>query len=136
MRLFLIPTLFCSVLLSAQQPAQELRKSRLIGVIKVGEVFQDCAHVRKAGRLAETPMGFIITPDSAFQRALDKVKFRCPSEFGNFIFADNDYYYITVGPVDNYLETAKWDITSATLRVSTIRVHGLTGKVFPPNNSN
>jgi hypothetical protein len=136
MRSFLIPTLFCSVLLSAQQPAQELRKSRLIGVIKVGEVFQDCAHVRKAGRLAETPMGFIITPDSAFQRAQEKVKFRCPSEFGNFIFADNDYYYITVGPVDNYLETAKWDITSATLRASTIRVHGLTGKVFPPNNSN
>jgi hypothetical protein len=108
----------------------------LIGVIKVGEIFQDCAHVRKAGRPAETPMGFIITPDSAFQRALEKVKFRCPSEFGNFIFADDNYYYITVGPVDRFLETAKSDITSATLGASTIRVHGLTGKVFPPNNSN
>ena len=52
-------------------------------------------------------MGFIISPDSAFQRALEKVKFRCPSEFGNFIFADDNYYYITVGPVDSFLETAK-----------------------------
>ncbi len=81
-------------------------------------------------------MGFIISPDVAFQRALDKVKFRCPSEFGNLIFADDDYYYITVGPVDSFHETAKRDITPAALRASTIRVHGLTGKVFPPNSSN
>ena len=81
-------------------------------------------------------MDFIITPDSAFQRALEKVKFRCPSEFGNVIFADNDYYYITVGPVDTFPETAKRDITPSTLRGSTIRVHGLTGKVFPPTTPN
>ena len=136
MKPILIFMLFFSWLLSVQHPGQEPRKSRLIGVIKVGEVFQDCAHVRKAGRLAETPMGFIISPDSAFQRALEKVKFRCPSEFGNFIFADDNYYYITVGPVDSFRETAKRDITPATLRASTIRVHGLTGKVFPPNNPN
>ncbi|WP_257308928.1 hypothetical protein [Geothrix fuzhouensis] len=135
MKPILIPALFCSLLFSAQS-GQDLRKSRLIGVIRVGEVFQDCAHVRRAGRLAETPMGFIISPDVAFQRALDKVKFRCPSEFGNLIFADDDYYYITVGPVDSFHETAKRDITPAALRASTIRVHGLTGKVFPPNSSN
>lgn len=132
MKPLLIPTLFCSVWLSAMQQGSEVRELKLIGVIEVGQVFLDCDHVKKAGRPAEMPIGFLIAPDSAFKLALEKVKFRCPSKFGNSVFADNDFYYITVGPVEFFLGTAKKEITPATLKEKSIRVHGVTGKVFPP----
>lgn len=128
----LIPPLSCSVLLLAMQQPSALREVKLIGVIEVGQVVLDCDHVKIAGRPAEMPIGFVIAPDSAFKRALEKVKFRCPSEFGNAVFADNDFYYITVGPMDIFLGTAKKEMTPTTLKEKSIRVHGITGKVFPP----
>jgi len=128
--------LLCSWLLSTADQDPALWKPKLIGVVEVGYVFQDCAHVTIAGRPAEIPIGFLITPNSAFQLAQGKVKFRCPSEFGNHLFADNDFYYITVGPLDLFLEKTKQNITPTSLRAISIRVHGLTGRVFPPENLN
>lgn len=119
-------------LLLTQQPRPDFRKLKLVGIVEVGEVVEDCAHVRKSGRMAETPIGFMISPDTAFKLAMDKIKFRCPSAFGNVLFADNDHYYITVGPVDMFFEPLKQDITPALLRGTAVRVHGLTGAVSPP----
>lgn len=132
--------LFCFLTVSLLSQTQEVRPDfrtlRLVGVIEVGEVFEDCSHVRKSGRAAETPIGFMVTPDSAFKITMDKIKFRCPSPFGNTVFADNDYYYITVGPVDMFFQPVKQDITSGLLRAKTYRVHGLTGTVLPPTSFN
>lgn len=132
MKPLLIPTLLYSVLLSAMHQSPELRKLKLIGVIEVGQVFQDCDHVKKNGHPAEMPIGFLITPDSAFKLALEKIQFRCPSKFGNSVFADNDFYYITVGSMEIFLGTAEKGATLTTLKERSIRVHGLTGKVSPP----
>ncbi len=132
MKRLLIATLSCSVLLAAMPQRAELGDVKLMGLIEVGQVVLDCDHVKRAGRSAEMPVGFAIAPDSAFKLALEKVQFRCPSEYGNSVFADNDFYYITVGPVEFFLGTAKKEMTPTTLKEKSIRVHGVTGKVFPP----
>jgi hypothetical protein len=126
----LLPMLFASWALLAQQPRPEPRTWRLSGVVEVGSVFDDCTRVRNAGRPAEPPLGFLITPDRAFQLALEKIKFRCPSKFGHVVFADDGYYYITVGPLDTFPAV----LTPAALTRSAIRVQGLTGRVLPPTN--
>jgi hypothetical protein len=126
----LLPMLLTSWVLLAQPPSPEARKWRLNGVIEVGSVFDDCVRVQKSGHPAESPMGFLIPPDRAFRLALEKIKFRCPSKFGHVVFADDGCYYITVGPLDAFPET----LTPAVLAASTIRVQGLTGRVFPPAN--
>lgn len=128
----LIPALIGSMSPSADLQPAEAPKPRLIGVVELGRVLQDCLHVTKAGRPAEVPIGFLLTPDAAFRLALEKIRFKCPSSFGNAVFADNDFYYITLGPFESVLATGKWDITPATLKAVAIQVHGLTGKVFPP----
>ena len=129
----LIPALICSLYPSAELQPAEAPKPRLIGVVEVGQVLQDCFHVTKAGRPAEVPIGFSVTPNAAYRLALEKVQFRCPSQYGNHLFADNDFYYITLGPFEPLLEPGGRDITPAHLKVIAIRVHGLTGKVFPPD---
>jgi len=128
-----IPPLLLPALLSAADQPPEGWTSPLAGLTEVGSVFRDCDHVTRRGRPADTPIGFLITPNAAFKLALDKVRFRCPSLYGNHVFADNDWYYITVGPTEVLLQMAKPSLTPAILKDAAIRVHGLTGKVIPPH---
>ena len=106
---------------------------KLIGVVEVGWVLQDCVHVGKAGHAAEVPIGFMVSPEDAFRAAREKLKLKCPNPYGNLVFADNDAYYITVGPVDTHLQSARNGLTAAMLKGFSIRVHGLTGAVSPPD---
>jgi hypothetical protein len=132
MKTFAVAILIASTQLVAQQVAAETKRPRLVGVIEVGEVFTDCDHVTRAKQPAATPIGFTITPNDAFKLAHDQGGFRCPSKFGHTIYADHEYYYITVGLIEAFLSIAKLDITPDTLREHTFRVHGKSGKVILP----
>ncbi len=132
MKTFAVVALLASIQLVAQRAPDEPARPRMVGVIEVGEVFKDCDHVTHSGQPAKTPVGFKITPNAAFKLAHDQGKFRCPSKFGHTVYADAEYYYITVGLIEAFLSIAKLDITPDTLRDQTFRVHGNSGKVLLP----